>query len=234
MTLRTVSTFLSLAAHGGLIAFFLVSPGGASLEEGSGDDMFVVEQGIAIEGIAKLGNDQTTVDAVEAPEISEARPLIEEVKPVEKEEQQIITSESGPEQEKVFEPEPKEVQEQRPPQIATLEQKEIAVEEQRASGDTQAGGTASIVSAYRGKLFDHLSRKKVNPRSRQTGTVVVRFTVDSSGQLLSREIAVSSGSQKLDDAAVASVDRAAPFPPMPSEIASGPMALSVPFKFSVR
>ena len=40
--------------------------------------------------------------------------------------------------------------------------------------------------------------------------------------------------QYLDDAAVASVDRAAPFPAMPTEANDGPMVVSVPFKFSVR
>ena len=56
-------------------------------------------------------------------------------------------------------------------------------------------------------------KKKVNPRSRERGTVIVRFTIDSAGQVLSREIATSSGSKILDDAAVASIDRASPFPP---------------------
>ena len=148
----------------------------------------------------------------------------------------VIGSEGGPEQQDVVrEPEPEEVKEAQPEeQVAMVEQTEIAIDEQRAAGAKQEGGSATAVSAYRGKLYSHITRKKVNPRSRQVGTVVVRFTVGQQGELLSSEIAKSSGSQSLDDAAMESVSRAAPFPPMPTEASRGPMVVSVPFKFSVR
>ncbi len=236
MPLRVITSALSLALHGAFVALFFVTPGGAALDSGSGDDMFIVEQGIAIEGFAQLGEAETTTPEVEAPtEISEARPPLEEVKPVEEDVQHVIGSESGPEQEKIVkEPEPEKIEEPHPKQVATLEQTEVAVEEQKASGAKKTGGDTTAASEYRGKLYQHLERKKVNPRSREAGTVVVRFTVDSSGQVVSREVTASSGSKMLDDAAVASIDKAAPFPPMPGEIASAPMVVSVPFKFSVR
>jgi protein TonB len=236
MILRAITGLLSLALHAAFVALFFVTPGGAALDAGSGDDMFIIEQGIAIEGFAQFGDAEMTTEEVEAPaEISEARPPLEEVKPVEEDVQHVIGSESGPEQEKIVtEPEPEKVEEPHPEQIATLEQTEIAVEEKKASGTKQTGGDTTAASAYRGKLYQHLEKKKVNPRSREAGTVVVRFTVDSSGQVVSREVTASSGSKMLDDAAVASIDKAAPFPPMPGEIASAPMVVSVPFKFSVR
>ena len=235
MSLRALTCLLSLALHGGFVALFFVTPGGASLDTGSGDDMFAVEQSIAIEGFANLGQDDETVERVDVPELAEARPAIDEVKPVEEETQQVIGSEQGPEQEKIVEePKPEVVEQPRPPQVATLEQTEVPVEERHTSGGKQSGGDTTEASAYRGKLYQHLEKKKVNPRSREAGTVVVRFTVDSSGQVVSREVTASSGSKMLDDAAVASIDKAAPFPPMPGEIASAPMVVSVPFKFSVR
>jgi len=237
MTLRALTWVLSLALHGAFVAIFFVTPGGAALDSGTGDDMQIVKQGIAVEGFSQLGEAETTTEEVEAPtEISEARPPLEEVKPVEEDVQHVIGSESGPEQEKVVqEPEPEKVEEPHPQQIATAEQTEIAVEEQRASGVIQkSGGDTTAASEYRGKLYQHLERKKVNPRSREAGTVVVRFTVDTSGQVISREVTASSGSKTLDEAAVASIDKAAPFPPMPGDIASAPMVVSVPFKFSVR
>lgn len=236
MTLRALTWLLSFALHGAFAALFFITPGGAALDTGEGDDMLVVEQGIAIEGFSQLGEAEMTTPEVEAPtEISEARPPLEEVKPIEEDVQHVIGSESGPEQEKVVkEPEPEKVEQPHPEQIATAEQTEIAVEEQRASSQKKSGGNTTAASAYRGKLYQHLEKKKVNPRSREAGTVVVRLTVDSSGQLVSREVTASSGSKVLDDAAVASVDKAAPFPPMPGEIASAPMVVSVPFKFSVR
>jgi protein TonB len=236
MTLRALTWLLSLALHGAFVAIFFVTPGGAALDTGTGDDMLVVEQGIAIEGFAQLGEAETTTPEVEAPtEISEARPPLEEVKPVEEDVQHVIGSESGPEQEKIAkEPEPEKIEEPHPQQVATTEQTEIAVEEERASGAKKSGGDTTAVSEYRGKLYQLIEKKKVNPSSREVGTVVVRFKVDSSGQVVSREVTASSGSKTLDEAAVASIDRAAPFPPMPGEIASAPMVVSVPFKFSVR
>lgn len=236
MTLQAFTWLLSFALHGALVAFFLITPGGASLDEGTGQDTFVVEQGIAIEGIARLGEAAVSVDAVEAPPpvIQSAAP-VEEVKPVEDDVQHVIGSETGPEQEDVtLEPEPEEIKEAQPEQIAVIEQTEIAVEEQRASGAKQTGGSVTALSAYRGKLFSHIASRKVNPRSHRTGTVVIRFTVGRQGELLSSEIAKSSGSQSLDDAAIASVTRAAPFPPMPREASDGPLVVSVPFKYSVR
>jgi protein TonB len=38
----------------------------------------------------------------------------------------------------------------------------------------------------------------------------------------------------LDDAAIAALDRSAPFPPMPENVAPGPLEVQVPFKFITR
>lgn len=236
MSLRAVTWLVSFALHGAVAGFFLISPGGAALDEGSGDDTFVVEQGIAIEGFAKLGDSDATVEAVDVPPpVLQAAPPVEEVKPLEEDVQHVIGSETGPEQEQVTrEPEPEEVKEAKPEQMAAVEQTEVPVEERHAAGAKQSGGDITALSAYRGKLFSHILKKKVNPRSREVGTVIVRFTVSPQGELISREIATSSGSKVLDDAAVASIDRAAPFPAMPAEASAEPLVVSVPFKFSVR
>lgn len=216
----------------------MLAPSGGSLDEGSGEDTFVVEQGIALEGIARLGEAEVSIDAVEAPPpVLQSTPPVEEVKPLDEDVQHVIGSETGPEQEQVVREEPEEVQEVKPEekQVAVVEQTEIPVEEMRASGARQIGGSATAISAYKGKLFSHISKRKVNPRSRLSGTVVVRFTVGPEGELISHEIATSSGSQLLDNAAVASIERSAPFPAMPQEARTeGPLVVSVPFKFSVR
>jgi periplasmic protein TonB len=237
MFLKPVTWFLSIAAHAAFAAWLLVVPGGAALDSGEGDDQFIVEQGIAIEGLDMWGQDETTVQAVDAQpmEASEARPAVEEVKETEKvEETKIITSETGPEQE-VEEVKPEPVKEPTPPQVATLEQEaQVAVEEKRATSLVQSGGEATSHSLYLGKLRTHLEKRKINPRTRQVGTAIVRFSVDASGQLLTREIATSSGNKQLDDAAIASIEKAAPFPPMPEELNKEPLVVSVPFRFTVR
>ena len=227
MSLRALTWLVSFALHGAVVGFFLITPGGAALEEGVGEDTFIVEQGVLSE----------RVEAVEAPPpVPQAAKPVEEIKPIEEDVQHVIGSELGPEQEKVTrEPEPEEIPEIKPKeQLAAVEQTEIAVDEQKETGEKKSGGDTTAMSAYRGKLFAHLHKKKVNPRSKVAGTVVVRFTVGPQGELISREIATSSGSKILDDAAVASIERAAPFPAMPNEANDGPMIVSVPFKFSVR
>jgi protein TonB len=226
MTLRVLTILASFALHGAAVAFFLITPGGASLDEGIGEDTFIVEQGIYSE----------RVEAVEAPPpvVQTVKP-IEEIKPIEEDTQHVIGSELGPEQDKIsLEEKPEEVKEIKPEQLAAVQQTEIAVDEQKETGEKKSGGDVTAMSAYRGKLFAHLHKKKVNPRSKIAGTVVVRFTVGPQGELISREVATSSGSKILDDAAVASIERAAPFPAMPNEANDGPMVVSVPFKFSVR
>lgn len=237
MTLRALTWLISFALHGAVVGILMITPGGAALDEGSGDDTFVVEQGIALEGFSRMGEAEVSIDAVEAPPpVLQSTPPVEEVKPLEEDTQHVIGSEFGPEQEQVVrEPEPEEVQEAKPEQIAAIEQTEIAIDEQRASGAKQTGGSTTALSAYKGRLFSHISSRKVNPRSRLSGTVVVRFTVGPEGELISREVASSSGSKLLDDAAVASIDRAAPFPAIPNDARDdGPLVVSVPFKFSVR
>ena len=226
MSLRAVTWLVSFALHGGVVAFFLASPGGASLEEGSGEDVFIVEQGVY----------QEHVEAVEAPpQVLQSAPPVEEVKPIEEDAQAVISSESGPDQEKVVEEIEEVVKEPPKEQLAAVQQTELAVEEQKAKDEgAKTGGNTTAISAYRGRLFSHISKKKVNPRSKFAGTAVVRFTVGPQGELISREITSSSGSKVLDEAAVASIDRAAPFPAMPSDAGSEPMVVSVPFKFSVR
>jgi len=112
----------------------------------------------------------------------------------------------------------------------------VAQNEAGAGIDGQAteGGNAAERRAYLAVLSKSIERVKVDPRSRQAGTVVVHFAVSADGNLLSRTVEKSSGSKVLDDAAMATLVRAAPFPPMPQNLAPGPIEVSVPFEFATR
>jgi protein TonB len=66
---------------------------------------------------------------------------------------------------------------------------------------------------------------------RLTGTTLVGFRLDSAGELLSAEIARSSGSALHDRAALAALRAAAPFPPPPPTIAPDRLAFTLPFVF---
>lgn len=276
MALSVVAWLVSIAVHGLLVlALFMPVADGAALEEGTGSDIMVVEQGVAIEGIAKLGEDVVSVEAVEAPPMmsSVAQPLeqveaieeqqelpVEDVPEVQTVQDMVLASETGPESELVQppeellnEPEP-EVEEQEivepvqepvkepeldlkeqplPQQIAAVAQQTV-IAMRASSGEELRGGDATAHRAYLGKLRTHLEGSKVNPRTKRVGTAVVRLTVKSNGELVSNEIVKSSGSKKLDNAALASIANAAPFPSIPSEVGQETISVSVPFRFKVR
>lgn len=251
--LRTLTFIVSLLIHGVLayvsLSSDLLQDSSVAFEQGTGNDQFVIEQGIGIEGFMQEGEAVETVEANETPtQMSEARPQIDEVKPLEEAQEtppdaqikdsEILESKDGPQAEAlpVEEQKPVEEVQQQPPQMATLEQLEEqqVVEEQKAAGQKQEGGDTGMRRAYLGRLSKKLQSMKVNPHSRATGTVLVRFEVAPSGDLLSREVIASSGSQLLDNAALAAVDKAAPFPPFPEGMGTDKIVEVVPYRFSVR
>lgn len=271
MVIRLLTWLFSLGIHAAFALFMLMPAGGTALEQGSGEDIMVVEQGMMLEGFAKLGEDQVTIEEVQAPpvQMAMAQPLPEEVKqpieeeiPVEEpeevkpiEERQVIASEAGPDQvdvkapeeveepepeeleepvrEQIKEPEPEVVEQPLPPQIATLQQESVAAQRE-SSGVQKKGGDTTAHRAYLGTLRSHLEKNKVNPRTQTIGVAVLRFTVDASGQITSRRVTKSSGSKVLDEAALASLEKASPFPPIPKNLDREHLEITVPFKFTVR
>jgi periplasmic protein TonB len=232
MPLRILTWLISLGIHAGFALAMLLPAGGAALQTGAGEDTMVVEQGIAIEGFAKMGEDQVSLEEVEATPVMAvvSQPLPEEVEPIE--EQEVISSKEGPQQEDLKETEEEVVEQPLPPQIAAVQQESV-VAMRESSGQEQKGGDATAHSQYVGALRTHLERHKINPRTNLIGTAVVRFKVNAAGELLEREIATSSGKKALDDAALASIEKSAPFPKMPEGL-SETIELSVPFRFTVR
>jgi protein TonB len=231
--LRPLTWLLSLGLHAGVVLALVGVTGGSALDAGSGGDLFVVEQGIALEGVAKFGEAEEMIETVDIPPVQATEPrVVEEIEP---ELTDVVTSTESTHEEQVVAEEPKPVEEEKPvaapieqqaPQVATLIEK--------SSGAEQQGGDTTLRMAYLGALRKTLERSKVNPRSRLAGTVMIRFTVGPTGQVLSREVQKSSGSKLLDEAAMAALDRASPFPPMPEELAHGPIEVQVPFKFITR
>jgi periplasmic protein TonB len=228
--LRPTTWLLSLGLHGALLVAFVGFAGDAALESGSGDDMVNVEQGIALEGLTKLGEAEQTIETVDVPpaqEKVEPQP-VKEIKP---EIADALTAKDSEHEERVV-PDEIKPQEQKPVHVPTQQQAaQVATLIQQSSGAEQHGGDATEHRLYLGQLRKLLDKSKINPRAHQAGTVLVEFKIAPSGQLLSREIKQSSGSKLLDDAAVAALDRAAPFPPMPKSSSQEPLDVQVPFKF---
>jgi len=72
-------------------------------------------------------------------------------------------------------------------------------------------------------------------RSRkEEGTVLLSFSVDRAGHVLSRTIARSSGHADLDEEVIALIARAEPLPPFPATMPQQQMDLTLPMRFSLR
>lgn len=94
----------------------------------------------------------------------------------------------------------------------------------------EAGNAA--VSNYPGQVAKKLSRAARSTRARDRGEVLVSFTVSSSGSVSGLRIARGSGSAQLDQAALATVNRAAPFPPIPQAAGRSSWTFNLPIAFS--
>ncbi|MEQ8903129.1 MAG: TonB family protein [Roseovarius sp.] len=81
------------------------------------------------------------------------------------------------------------------------------------SRQSSAQGNAAA-SNYPGEVMRHLARVP-RPRAASRGAALVRFSIGAGGRLASVGIARSSGSSRLDRAALTVVERAAPFPAPP-------------------
>ncbi|AGK56470.1 TonB family protein [Hyphomicrobium denitrificans 1NES1] len=234
-----IAVVLSVLIHGSIGYAMLPALRDANseaLDMGKGTDIVLVEQGIAEEGISKLGDAMETIETAEIKPVQAAPPPPpEQVKPDELRDV-IASEESTVEQEVVKTDDPPPIKEPPPPEAvqAQSQPEQIAVVTQQSSGEEKSGGNAKMLGLYLGQVNDHVQRAKVNPRSAIAGTVIVRFTIDVDGKLLSKEVAKSSGSKVLDDAATAALDRAAPFPPIPPEVSIKPLAFTQPFKFVMR
>jgi periplasmic protein TonB len=237
---RLTAVVMSLLVHASVGYTMLPSlekVNSEALDVGHGTDIVLVEQGIATEGLAKLGNDMETIETAEVIPVEQPPPPPpQEIKPDEL--RDVIASDASTiEQEvvKTEEPPPLEPPPPAPQVVQVKEQPEqVAVLTQQSSGDAKTGGDAKAFGLYLGQINEHVQKAKVNPRSHRAGTVVMRFTIGLNGQLLSKEVARSSGSKILDEAATTALDRAAPFPPIPPEVSIKPLAFTQPFKFIMR
>jgi protein TonB len=90
---------------------------------------------------------------------------------------------------------------------------------------------------YDGLLVAQVQRNMRYPPAAQRtniqGRPIVRFTLARNGSLLSVELTKSCGHSMLDDAAVATVKRAAPFPPFPPELTQAENTWNIPVNFEL-
>jgi periplasmic protein TonB len=106
-----------------------------------------------------------------------------------------------------------------------------------SAGAPSAASRASEAD-WHGLLRSQLLRNKRYPSAaasnHETGSVVVSFTLDRSGRLLSRNIAHSSGHPSLDQEALATIDRSQPLPTPPAGTSQASLHITVPLNFTLR
>jgi protein TonB len=87
-------------------------------------------------------------------------------------------------------------------------------------------------------LFKQLQRFKSYPsgaRARnEQGVVMLSFTVDRDGHVLSRQIMTGSGYADLDAEVLTMIERAQPLPAFPASMTQAQQDFSVPIRFSLR
>jgi protein TonB len=241
-SLRSIAVALSLIFHGTIGLVMWQSKDRThfeALDAGSGDDVMLVEQGIAIEGLAKLGDAMETIETAELATVAPLPPPVGDVKPEYELRDALTSTDSKVEDDivKTAEPPPPAIEPPRPAALDVLEQpNQAAIATAKSSSETNSGQfNLTSIAMYRGKIYDAVQRAKIAPRtkSKQAGTVKVTFKIGLRGEVLSREITMSSGSNVLDQAVIAAIDRAE-FPPIPADVAVEPMVVSVPFQFITR
>jgi len=135
----------------------------------------------------------------------------------------------------------KKKQEQTAPSIAAAPNRAAGNRSNQANagadGRIENGGQAAV-SSYNAVVLAHLLRYRVYPEQARaaavTGVSTVRFTLGASGNVIAVSLAGSSGTGTLDQAAVAMVQRASPFPPIPPSLGKASMTFAAPVRFNLR
>jgi TolA protein len=100
----------------------------------------------------------------------------------------------------------------------------------KGAGAARASASTGSIMAYAAKVRAQVARNRPSGR-RAHGIVVISFGLTVSGELTSASIARSSGNRALDEAALASVRSAAPFPKPPAGATTAQLVFSIPFQF---
>jgi protein TonB len=91
---------------------------------------------------------------------------------------------------------------------------------------------------YLAALAAQIDRRKYYPRAArrlgEEGRVVVHFVIQRNGELTDLRVTESSGSPRLDEAALKTLRRVTPFKPIPVGFGSDQWPISVPITFSLR
>ncbi|HXW42316.1 MAG TPA: energy transducer TonB [Xanthobacteraceae bacterium] len=171
-------------------------------------------------------------------------------------ESDVVSVELAPVDDTVDQPEVMPVPEQQPKPIETppppdTSQAVIAPAEEKPLPQTEQprpptpampartkGGAPRVEVSWETGVVKHLQQYKRYPSGAQErgeeGVVLLSFSVDRTGHVLTRRVLHSSGYPELDDEVMAMIERAQPLPPFPPSMPEAKLDLTVPIRFSLR
>ena len=215
-----IAGLIVVGVHAGVIAYFLATHEADEIGEYS--DVMSVE-------LAPIDStpDAAEQDVAPAPETmveSQPVPDLPNEKPPDE-----ITVEQPPDEALTLVPTPLEKQPEKvddtpPPAPRTAQQVK--------------GGAPAVDPSWQASLVRQLQRFKRYPPEAQSrheqGVVLLGFTLDRDGHVLTHNIARSSGYADLDNEVMAMIVRAQPLPPFPASMTQPRIDLTVPIRFSLR
>jgi periplasmic protein TonB len=231
---RAIAIALSLMIHASLGYAMLPRTIAASTldtsEAGTGEDSIVVEKGIALEGLSKLGDALDTIQTSDVSPVAQQTP-VQDVKPID-EIRDVITATESKVEEKIVKTEELRPEPPKPDVVQAQEQpQQVAMLTEKSSSEEKVGQqNLAARSAFDGQVSNVLQKAQVDRKFKKLGTVKFSFTIGLRGELLSRQITASSGSPDLDQLVIAALEKA-PFPPIPPEVATGPLSYKSHFDF---
>jgi len=228
-----------------------IAPSGTSSAQGEG------QQGHEI-GLGQLGAYQNREESTVPKPVQEPEPVIPEPEPVLEtvetvapppEAVQVNTPEQPPEQETVEEPKPEPETAPEPilpsPTEENVTEAKVKAEETqdamlKANGTQQqqsSGGRSGNGKSYFAELMAWLDQHKDYPaalkKQKQQGVVVLTFSINKNGEVLTAKIQKSSGFPILDQAALDMLAKAEPVPAIPDSMNRDRLLLSIPIEYSL-
>jgi protein TonB len=120
-----------------------------------------------------------------------------------------------------------------PPQVSVTETKTLT-----ASQIGEATKYSQAVLTFQKSIRLHVKKHQNFPAEAkergEQGSTVVQFAIDRKGSLVSRSVQASSGSARLDDEALATLDRCNPFPLPPDQAPGDVLSFTLKIEFRIR